>query len=201
MADRTWREGYVPGKAKKTIHLDDEVARALEIRAAQERVSQAEIVERALRKELGMVRKIDIAVIECGEGWMDRLTGWATYVADDATDEQILEQAIAEVENNDFDVMRDTDGGACEVTHYADGRIVANITIWPLISIINPWSKALVHINRSEVTAERLEAMAQLMEDDIREELHSECPDDPAEFFARYVERVGPERAGEVWFA
>lgn len=148
-----------------------------------------------------MVRKIDIAVIECGEGWMSPLTGWETYVADDATDDQILEQAIAEVENHDFDVMRDTDGGACEVTHYADGRIVANITVWPLISIINPWSKALVHINRSEVTAEKLEAMAQLMEDDIREELHREYPDDPGEFFARYVERVGPERAGKVWFA
>lgn len=60
MADRTWREGYVPGKAKKTIHLDDEVARALEIRAAQERVSQSEIVERALRKELGMMARIDL---------------------------------------------------------------------------------------------------------------------------------------------
>lgn len=131
MRKRTWREGYVPGKAKKTIHIDDEVARALEIRAAQERVSQSEIVERALRKELGMVRKINIAVIECGEGWMDRLTGWATYVADDATDEQILEQAIAEVEAAGYDVMRDADGGACEVTHHSDGLVVANITIWP----------------------------------------------------------------------
>lgn len=55
MVERTWRQGYVPGKAKKTIHIDDEVARALEIRAAQERVSQAEIVERALRKELGLM--------------------------------------------------------------------------------------------------------------------------------------------------
>lgn len=55
MVERTWRQGYVPGKAKKTIHINDEVARALEIRAAQERVSQAEIVERALRKELGLM--------------------------------------------------------------------------------------------------------------------------------------------------
>lgn len=147
------------------------------------------------------MKKVEIAVIECGEGWMSPLTGWETYVTDGATDEQILEQAIAEVETADFDVMRDTDGGACEVTHYADGRIVANITVWPLISIINPSSQTLVHINRSEVTAEKLEAMAQLMEDDIREELHREYPDDPGEFFARYVERVGPERAGEVWFA
>ncbi len=60
MADRTWRQGYVPGKAKTPIHIDDEVARALEIRAAQERVSQAEIVERALRRELGMMVRIDL---------------------------------------------------------------------------------------------------------------------------------------------
>src|SRR5690606_16413247 len=126
MVERTWRQGYVPGKAKKTIHIDDEVARVLEIRAAEERVSQSEIIERALRKELG--------VVDC-------------------------------------------------------------------ISVINPWTGAWKHIDRSEITAERLEAMAQLMEDDIREELHRECPDDPAEFFARYVERVGPERAGEVWFS
>lgn len=124
MTQRTWREGYVPGKAKKTIHLDDEVARALEIRAAEERVSQAEIVERALRRELSL---------------LDR------------------------------------------------------------ISVTNPWTGAWIHIEREEITAERLEAMAQLMEDDIREELHREYPDDPGEFFARYVERVGPERAGEVW--
>src|SRR5690606_38263378 len=191
----------VAGKVQRSFCLPHDVVEALRTEAFERRVSQSEIVEKALRKELGLMKKVEIAVIECGNGWMSPLTGWATYVADDATDEQILEQAIAEVENNDFDVMRDADGGACEVTHYADGRIVANITVWPLISIINPWSKALVHINRSEVTAERLEAMAQLMEDDIREELHQECPDDPAEFFSRYVERVGPERAGEVWFA
>src|SRR5690606_17237958 len=131
MVERTWRQGYVPGKAKKTIHIDDEVARALEIRAAEERVSQSEIIEIALRKELGMMRKIDVAVIECGEGWMDRRTGWKMYVADGATDEQILEQAIIEVENAGYNVMRDADGGACEVTRYADGRIVANITVWP----------------------------------------------------------------------
>src|SRR5690606_7166590 len=144
---------------------------------------------------------VEIAVIECGEGWMSPLTGWATHVADDAIDEQILGEAIAEVEAAGYDVMRDADGGASEVTHDSDGRIVVGITVWPKIGVINPWTQTWVYINRSEVTAERLEAMAQLMEDDIREELHQECPNDPAEFFARYVERVGPERAGEVWFA
>jgi len=177
------------------------VHRALKIRAAETGETIEDILDRALRKELGLMKKVEIAVIECGEGWTRHLTGWEMYVADDSSDGDILEQAIAEVTDAGCDVMRDTDGGACEVTHYSDGRIVVNITVWPKIGVINPWTQTLVYINRSEVTAEKLEAMAQLMEDDIREELHQECPDDPAEFFARYVERVGPERAGEVWFA
>jgi len=124
--------GNVPeGKVQRKFYIAEELADILRIEAAKRNESQSAIVERALRKELGMVRKIDIAVIECGEGWMDRLTGWEMYVADDATDEQILEQAIAEVEAAGYDVMRDADGGACEVTHHSDGLVVANITIWP----------------------------------------------------------------------
>ena len=69
------------------------------------------------------------------------------------------------------------------------------------VSVTNPWTGAWVHIERDEVTAEKMDAMAQLMEDDIREELHREHLDDPWAFWVRYVERVGPERAGEVWFA
>src|SRR5690606_7879486 len=125
-------------------------------RAAEERVSQSEIIERALRKELGLMKKVEIAVIERGEGWTRHLTGWEMYVADDAIDEQILGEAIAEVEAAGYDVMRDADGGACEVTHYSDGRIVVNITVWPKIGVINPWTQTWVYINRSEVTAEKL---------------------------------------------
>src|SRR5690606_10307126 len=120
------RGNAVAGKAQRSFYLPHDVVEALRTEAFERRESPREIVERALRKELGVVDRI---------------------------------------------------------------------------SVINPWTGAWKHIDRSEITAERLEAMAQLMEDDIREELHRECPDDPAEFFARYVERVGPERAGEVWFA
>ena len=74
MADRTWREGYVPGKAKKTIHLDDEVARALEIRAAQERVSQSEIVERTLRRELGLMTGARIDLDEVRTAYSNGVT-------------------------------------------------------------------------------------------------------------------------------
>lgn len=120
------RGNQVAGKAQRSFYLPHDVVEALRTAAFERRVSQSEIVEKALRKELGVVDRI---------------------------------------------------------------------------SVINPWTGVWKHIDRSEITAERLEAMAQLMEDDIREKLHRECPDDPAEFFARYVERVGPERAGEVWFA
>src|SRR5690606_2210907 len=191
----------VAGKVQRSFYLPHDVVEALRTAAFERRESQSEIVEKALRRELGLMKKVEIAVIECGEGWTRHLTGWEMYVADDSSDEDILEQAIAEVTDAGCDVMRDADGGACEVTHYSDGRIVANITVWTQIGVINPWTQTLVYISRSEVTVAKLEAMAQLMEDDIREELHRECPDDPAEFFARYVERVGPERAGEVWFS
>lgn len=120
------RGNKVEGKAQRSFYLPHDVVEALRTEAFERRVSQSEIVEKALRKELGVVDRI---------------------------------------------------------------------------SVINPWTGVWRHIDRSEITAERLEAMAQLMEDDIREELHRECPNDPAEFFARYAERVGAERAGEVWFS
>src|SRR5690606_20606087 len=122
----------VAGKMQRSFYLSHDVVEALRTAAFERRESQSEIVEKALRKELGLMKKVEIVVIECGEGWMDRRTGWATHVADDAIDEQILGEAIAEVEAAGYDVMRDADGGACEVTHYADGRIVANITVRPL---------------------------------------------------------------------
>src|SRR5690606_31124662 len=90
-------QNKVAGKRQISTYLPEDVYEALLLRAAREKTTRSEIIERALRKELGLMKKVEIAVIECGEGWMDRLTGWATYVADDATDEQILEQAIAEV--------------------------------------------------------------------------------------------------------
>ena len=116
----------VAGKTQRSFYLSHDVVEALRTAAFERRESQSEIVEKALRKEFGVVDRI---------------------------------------------------------------------------SVINPWTGVWRHIDRSEVTAERLEEMAHFMEDDIREALHRECPDDPAEFFSRYVERVGPERAGEVWFS
>jgi len=51
------------------------------------------------------------------------------------------------------------------------------------------------------VTPEKLEAMAPLMDDEAREAAHSEHPEDPVAFWRRYVEIVGPEAAGLVWFS
>lgn len=70
------------------------------------------------------------------------------------------------------------------------------------IHVINPWSKVWVEIDpATDVTPEKLEAMAPLMDDAAREKAHAEYPDDPAAFWRRYVEIVGPEAAGRVWFS
>src|SRR5690606_14061429 len=92
MREKTWRQGYVPGKAKKTIHIDDEVARVLEIRAAQERVSQAEIVERALRKELGIRRALGMDRLSLGRDEFAAAMGFADYEALIAASESVVQQ-------------------------------------------------------------------------------------------------------------
>jgi len=129
MAGRTWREGYVPGKAKKTIHLDDEVARALEIRAAQERVSQAEIVERALRKELGLMETL-IDVIVTGDTWTELAETIKVHLAGETEAEQIAE-AMRIVAERGYKVIRDEDGGHNTITSDASGRRAIAITVEP----------------------------------------------------------------------
>lgn len=69
------------------------------------------------------------------------------------------------------------------------------------VYVMNPWTGALVSIVPDELTPEKLEAMAVLMPDDIREELHREYMDDPFAFWAAYVGRVGAEEAGRLWFS
>ena len=69
------------------------------------------------------------------------------------------------------------------------------------VDVTNPWSGASVTITRTDVTSERLEALAALMPDDIREELHREYMADRWGFWAAYVDRVGPEEAGRLWFS
>jgi len=69
------------------------------------------------------------------------------------------------------------------------------------VYVMNPWTGALVVIDSADVTPEKLEAMAPLMDDDLREDLHREFLDDPFAFWAAYVRRVGPEEAGKIWFS
>ena len=69
------------------------------------------------------------------------------------------------------------------------------------VDVTNPWTGARVSVTRDDVTADRLEALAILMPDDIREKLHSEHPEDPFAFWAAYVDRVGPEEAGKILFS
>lgn len=69
------------------------------------------------------------------------------------------------------------------------------------VHVVNPWTGALVSIAPEDLTPEKLEAMAVFLPDDIREELHREYMSDPWSFWAAYVNRVGPEEAGKLWFS
>jgi hypothetical protein len=70
------------------------------------------------------------------------------------------------------------------------------------VYVINPWSGATVGLTPDDVTEDRLDALAQVMDDTIREELHMElAPCSPFEFFRAYVEKVGEEEAGKIWFS
>lgn len=181
----------------KGLRISDEVHKALRIRAAETGESMGEIAERALRRELGMMTT--------AERIAERFAIGSQWELEDGT--RLIDVLEAEAERQErrdaITIYRFADGSAVVTAEEGwwdtlEGAVAAGLVI-DRISVINPWTGAWIHIEREEITAERLEAMAHHMEDDIREELHRECPDDPAEFFARYVERVGPERAGEVW--
>jgi hypothetical protein len=68
------------------------------------------------------------------------------------------------------------------------------------ITMVNPWSKAVVWIDPADVTDAKLDHVASLMDDDLREELHSQlAPCSAGEFIAAWAERVGPEEAGKLF--
>jgi len=69
------------------------------------------------------------------------------------------------------------------------------------VYVVNPWTGALIAIAPGDLTPEKLEAMGVLMDDDIREDLHREYMDDPWSFWVSFVDRVGPEEAGKIWFS
>lgn len=71
------------------------------------------------------------------------------------------------------------------------------------IPVQNPWSGEMVEIRETEVTQEKLDFLATLMDDNIREAIHNsgDCPETPGAFFRRYAEIVGAKEAGRLWFA
>ena len=66
-----------------------------------------------------------------------------------------------------------------------------------IITLTNPFSAATVTRDITDLTAQQLDAYAEIMDDDIRESVHDDlAPCKPAEFLAEYVKRVGPDAAG-----
>lgn len=45
------------------------------------------------------------------------------------TDEEMVEDAISLVEGKGYHVVRDSEGGCCEATHYSDGTVAVAVTV------------------------------------------------------------------------
>ena len=68
-----------------------------------------------------------------------------------------------------------------------------------LITITNPWTGTLVERDITDLSERQLAQWAELMDDELREQLCSElAPCSPVEFLAAYVDRVGPDVAGRL---
>lgn len=53
----TYRAGYIEGKVKMSVYVDPTIHKALKLAAVERKESMGDIVERALRKELGLMGK------------------------------------------------------------------------------------------------------------------------------------------------
>ena len=67
------------------------------------------------------------------------------------------------------------------------------------LTIQNPFTGQIVDHDITDLTEAQLDAYAEIMDTEIREDLAAKlAPCTPAEFLAAYVERVGAEEAGSV---
>jgi len=82
----TYRPGYVPGKVKMSVYVSPEVHRALRMRAAETGESMGNIVERAIRRALGMER------LNLGRDEFAAAMGFADYEALIAASESVVQQ-------------------------------------------------------------------------------------------------------------
>lgn len=70
------------------------------------------------------------------------------------------------------------------------------------IILQNPWSGEMVEVMETEITQDKLDFMATIMDEEVMERIHTfENCETPGAFFRRYVDIVGPAEAGKIWFA
>jgi len=81
-----YRPGYIPGKRKMTVYVDPLVHRALRMRAAETGESMGNIVERAIRRALGMER------LSLGRDEFAAAMGFADYEALMGASESVVQQ-------------------------------------------------------------------------------------------------------------
>jgi len=93
----TYRPGYVSGKVKMSVYVSPEVHRALRIRAAETGESMGNIVERAIRRALGMERLLRDVQRALELLKRSGIEGWGLSVAPELEEYgEVIETAPAE---------------------------------------------------------------------------------------------------------
>lgn len=122
-------QNKVAGKRQISTYLPEDVYEALLLRAAREKTTRSEIIERALRKELGLM-EVTVNIIEVGapgENHAERVASFTATLT--GSHDEMVEQAIGMAEERGYTVIRNDAGGCCEVTEYSDGTVAVGITV------------------------------------------------------------------------
>jgi len=122
-------QNKVAGKRQISTYLPEDVYEALLLRAAREKTTRSEIIERALRKELGLMETL-IDVIVTGDTWTELAETIKAHLTGETEAEQIAE-AMRIVAERGYKVIRDEDGGHNTITSDASGRRAIAITVEP----------------------------------------------------------------------
>src|SRR5690606_37807173 len=112
-----------------STYLPEDVYEALLLRAAREKTTRSEIIERALRKELGLM-EVTVNIIEVGapgENYAERVASFTATLT--GSHDEMVEQAIRLAEERGYTVVRNDAGGCGEVTECSDGTVAGGITV------------------------------------------------------------------------
>ena len=141
----------------------------------------------------------------CQDGRMGYKTRWSHDWIIPLRDVERFEREEVEVVDDGFECPKCGENRVDRLVN-EDGHVTCEscnheYNLNPII-VQNPWSGEMVEVMETEITQDKLDFMATLMDDEIRERIHTfEDCETPGAFFRKYADIVGPAEAGKIWFA